>query len=290
MALNAIPQLLFDGLLTGSLYAMLAVSFGLIFATTRTFHFAHALVLTVGAYGAVVAGGYGVPFPLALLAGGVVAGAAGWLADAGVYRPLRRREALSLNIFLASLGLLIAGEAVIQFAFGPNSRPVPGFTATSVGLGPLATDSAHLLIAAVSWVLVVAVACFLRFTRYGLAIRGVESNPNLADAFGIDRARIFALVFVVGSFLAGIGGGLVALRDTAVPTMGLAPVLAAFIAAFIGGIGSTTGAVVGGVLLGLLEHLGGIVLPGYLQTIVAFVLLFLVLVTRPSGLVARAPS
>ena len=288
MELDAVPQLVLDGLLTGSLYAMLAVSFGLIFATTRTFHFAHALTLTVGAYAGVVAGERGLPLAAALVAAAVAGAAAGWLTDAGIYRPLRRRGALSLNIFLASLGLLIAGEAVIQFVFGPNSRPLRGFTSTGLQAGPIATGSVPILIAVVSWALVVAVACFLRFTRYGLAIRGVESNPFLAEAFGIDRARIFGLVFVLGSSMAGIGGALIALRDTATPTMGLAPILAAFIAAFVGGIGSLTGAVIGGVLLGLLEHLGGIVLPGYLQTIVAFVLLFVVLVARPSGLVARA--
>lgn len=287
MELDAIPQLLLDGLLTGSLYAMLAVSFGLIFATTRTFHFAHALILTVGAYAGVVAGERGLPIVLSLIAAAAVAGAAGWLTNAVVYRPLRKRGALTLNIFLASLGLLIAGEAVIQFVFGPSSRPLQGFTSTGLQAGPVATATVPVLMAVVSWILVILVACFLRFTRYGLAIRGVESNPFLADAFGIDRARIFGLVFVIGSSMAGVGGALLALRDTATPTMGLAPVLAAFIAAFIGGIGSLGGAVLGGVLLGMLEHLGGIVLPGYLQTIVAFVLLFIVLVVRPSGLVAK---
>ncbi|MQA84477.1 MAG: hypothetical protein GEV03_07605 [Streptosporangiales bacterium] len=288
MELDAIPQLVLDGLLTGSFYAMLAVSFGLIFATTRTFHFAHALTLTAGAYAAVVVGERGLPFVLALLAAGAVGGAVGWLTDAGLYRPLRRRGALSLNIFLASLGLLIAGEAVIQFVFGPNSRPLRGFTAAGLQAGPIATGTVQVVMAGVSWGLVILVACFLHFTRYGLAVRGVESNAFLAEAFGIDRGRIFGLVFAIGSVMAGVGGALLALQDTATPTMGLAPILAAFIAVFIGGIGSVAGAVIGGVLLGLLEHLGGIVLPGYLQTIVAFVLLFVVLLVRPSGLVARA--
>lgn len=287
---GAVLQLLFDGLLAGSFYAMLAVSFGLIFSTTRTFHFAHALTFTVGGYCAVVVGAGGLPLVAALLAAGLVGAAFGTATDAVIYRPLRRRGALSLNIFLAALGTLIAGEAVIQFVFGPNSRPLPGFTPTGVALGPVATSTVYLLIAAVSWVLVLAVGAFLRFTRYGLAIRGVESNPQLADAFGIARSRIFALVFAVGSFMAGTGGALFALRDTATPAMGVAPLLAAFIAAFIGGIGSVAGAAMGGLLLGILENLGGIILPGYLQSIVAFVLLFAVLVIRPSGLFARAST
>jgi branched-chain amino acid transport system permease protein len=134
---------------------------------------------------------------------------------------------------------------------------------------------------------VLGVAAFLRFTKYGLAIRGVESNPVLADAFGVSRVLIFELVFFIGSLLAGVGGVLFAARDTATPSMGLEPLLAGFIAVFIGGIGSIAGAAAGGLVLGLATSLGGIVLPGYLTNIVAFVILFVVLVVRPRGLVAR---
>lgn len=285
--LGAAPQLAFDGLLVGSFYAMLAVSFGIIFSTTRTFHFAHALTFTVGAYVGVVTAESGLPLWVAVLVGALAAACFGVTADLLVYRPLRRRQAKQLNVFLASLGLLIAGQAVVQFVFGPNSRPVPGVPQAGVALGSLATSSLQILIAAVSWVLVLLVAAFLRWTRYGLAIRGVESNAVLADAFGVSRTVIFALVFFVGSFLAGIGGVLFAARDTATPDMGLEPLLAAFIAVFIGGIGSVAGAAVGGLVLGLAESLGAIVLPGYLTNIVAFVLLFVVLIVRPRGLLAR---
>jgi branched-chain amino acid transport system permease protein len=287
---GAAPQLALDGLLVGSFYAMLAVSFGIIFATTRTFHFAHALTFTVGAYAGVLAAEAGAPFWLAIVVGGLVAGAFGVATDLVVYRPLRRRGASQLNVFLAALGFLIAGEAVVQFVFGPNSRPLPGAPTGGVQFGTLATGWLQILIAVLSWGAVLAVAAFLRFTKYGLAVRAVESNVVLADAFGVSRILIYELVFLVGSFLAGIGGVLFAARDTATPVMGVEPLLSAFIAVFIGGIGSIPGAAVGGLLLGLATSLGGIVLPGYLTSIVAFVILFGVLVVRPRGLVARGAS
>ncbi|MHA6629470.1 branched-chain amino acid ABC transporter permease [Pseudonocardia sichuanensis] len=284
---GAAPQLAFDGLLVGSFYAMLAVSFGIIFSTTRTFHFAHALTFTVGAYAGVLVAEAGLPFWAAIVVGGVVAGGFGVATDLVVYRPLRRRGASSLNVFLAALGVLIAGEAVVQFAFGPNSRPLPGAPTGGVQFGALATGWLQILIAVISWGAVLAVAAFLHFSKYGLAVRAVESNAVLADAFGVSRILIYELVFFLGSLLAGVGGVLFAARDTATPGMGVAPLLSGFIAVFIGGIGSIPGAVVGGLLLGMATSLGGIVLPGYLTSIVAFVILFAVLVVRPRGLLAR---
>jgi branched-chain amino acid transport system permease protein len=99
---------------------------------------------------------------------------------------------------------------------------------------------------------------------------------------------VFLLVFAVGSGLVGIGGALIALRDTASPFMGVAPVLAAFIAVFLGGIGSIPGAIVGGLVLGFAENMGGLLLPGHWQGVIAFVVLFVVLVFRPSGLLGTA--
>jgi branched-chain amino acid transport system permease protein len=284
---GAAPQLALDGLLVGSFYAMLAVSFGIIFATTRTFHFAHALTFTVGAYAGVLVAETGLPFWAAVVVGGLVSAGFGVATDLVVYRPLRRRGASALNVFLASLGLLIAGQAVVQYLFGPNSRPLPGAPSGGVVVGPIATGWLQVLIAVLGWCAVLAVAAFLRFTKYGLAVRGVESNAVLADAFGVSRLLIFELVFGVGSLLAGVGGVLYAARDTATPTMGVEPLLAGFIAVFIGGIGSIPGAAVGGLVLGLATSLGAIVLPGYLTGIVAFLILFAVLVVRPRGLLAR---
>ncbi len=286
MALNALPQLLLNGLFAGSFYAMMALSWGLIFSTAKIFHFAHALVFTIAAYAAWMAASAGMPIIATFLVAAVVGAAAGVGIDRSIYRPLRKRNALQLNVFLASLGVLLAGEAAIQFFFGVQARSIQGFSPTPLRIGRAGFTTLEVLVVVVSWAVIGAVFLFMR-TRQGTAIRAVESNPELSRAMGIDDEKVYRNVFLVGSTMAGIGSVLFALQETASPTMGVAPLIAAFIGVFIGGIGSIGGAVLGGLLLGMMENLGGIFLPGHLQVIVAFVLLFIVLLVRPIGLFAR---
>ncbi|MBI4634872.1 MAG: branched-chain amino acid ABC transporter permease [Candidatus Rokubacteria bacterium] len=278
-------QLATQGLISGSLYALLGVSWGLIFATTKTFHFAHALTLTAAAYAAVVAVDRGLPLPLGFVAAAVAGGGLGVLTELGLYRPLRRVHATQLNIFLASLGFLIAGESLVLIGFGPDARPLAGFPLAGIAFGPVAFTTIEALWMVGSWLLIAALMVWLWGARYGRAIRAVASNRELAQCVGVDPDRIHLLVFAIGSVLVAMGGTLLALRETASPTMGVQPVLAAFIAVFLGGIGSIPGAVLGGVVLGLAENMGGLVLPGHWQGVIAFVVLFLALVFRPSGLV-----
>jgi branched-chain amino acid transport system permease protein len=278
-------QLAANGLISGSLYGLLGVSWGLIFATTRVFHFAHALTLTVAVYGAVLAVdrlGVGLPvaFPLAAVIGCLF----GVATERVVYRPLRLANATQLNVFLASLGFLIVGESAILIAFGPQARELAGFPISGIALGPVAFTTIEGLWFVASWALLLPLMAALWWTRHGRAIRAVASNRELAQCVGIDPERIHVLVFAIGSTLAGLAGALMALRDTASPTMGVQPVLAAFIAVFLGGIGSILGALLGGLVLGLAENMGGLVLPGHWQGVISFVVLFLVLVFRPSGL------
>ena len=284
-------QLATNGLISGSLYALLGVSWGLIFATTKVFHFAHALTLTVAVYAAVlVVGPWGWGLPAGFLLAAVVGCLFGVATERVVYRPLRRVNATQLNIFLASLGLLIAGESAVLIVFGPQARDLPGFPISGIALGPVAFTTVEGLWLAGSWALLLLLIAWLWWTRYGRAIRAVASNRELAQCVGIDPERTSLLVFGIGSALVGLGGMLLALRDTVSPTIGVQPVLTAFIAVFLGGIGSIPGAVLGGLVLGLAENMGGLLLPGHWQGVIAFVVLFSVLVFRPTGLLGvRTP-
>ena len=286
MSFELAAQLVANGLIAGSLYALIGVSWGIIFATTKVFHFAHALTLPVAVYAAiVVVGQWGAPLVVGLMWAAGVGGLVGVATELAVYRPLRRSGAPRLNVFLASLGVLIAGESALLMVFGPQARELPGFPVVGVGVGPVAFTSVGALWVVASWTLIAALIAWLWRSRYGRAIRAVASNPELAHAMGIDPDRSFVLVFALGSALVGLAGSLLAIRDTASPTMGVAPVLAGVIAVFLGGIGSIPGAVVGGVVLGLAENVGGLVLPGHWQGVTAFVVLFVLLVFRPAGLV-----
>ena len=284
-------QLATNGLISGSLYALLGVSWGLIFATTKIFHFAHALTLTVAVYAAVLAvGQWGLGLPAGFFLAALVGCLFGVATERVVYRPLRRVNATSLNIFLASLGLLIAGESAVLIVFGPQARDLPGFPISGIALGPVAFTTVEGLWLAGSWALLLLLIAWLWWTRYGRAIRAVASNRELAQCVGIDPEHVSLLVFGIGSALVGLGGVLLALRDTVSPTIGVQPVLTAFIAVFLGGIGSIPGAVLGGLVLGLAENMGGLLLPGHWQGVIAFVVLFSVLVFRPTGLLGvRTP-
>jgi branched-chain amino acid transport system permease protein len=283
--LGLAAQLAANGLISGSLYALLAASWGLIFATTRIFHFAHALTLTIAVYGAVIAiDRLGVGLPAGFLLSAAVGCLFGLLTERVVYRPLRLANATQLNIFLASLGFLIVGENALLIGFGPQARELAGFPVSGIALGPVAFTTIEGVWFVASWALLLPLMAALWWTRQGRAIRAVASNSELAECVGIDPQRIHVLVFAIGSALVGLAGTLLALRDTASPTMGVQPILAAFIAVFLGGIGSIPGAVLGGLVLGLAENMGGLVLPGHWQGVISFVVLFLVLVFRPSGL------
>jgi len=283
--LGLAAQLAANGLMSGSLYGLLGVSWGLIFATTRVFHFAHALTLTVAVYGAVIAvDRLGVGLPVGFVLAAAIGCVFGMATERFVYRPLRLVNATQLNVFLASLGFLIVGESAILIGFGPQARELAGFPISGITFGPVAFTTIEGLWFVASWALLLPLMAALWWTRHGRAIRAVASNRELAQCVGIDPERIHALVFAIGSTLVGLAGALLALRDTASPTMGVQPVLTAFIAVFLGGIGSILGAVLGGLVIGLAENMGGLILPGHWQGVISFVVLFLVLVFRPSGL------
>jgi branched-chain amino acid transport system permease protein len=282
-------QLLVSGLVLGSVYALLAVSFGIIYATTETFHLAHSVVYTVAAYAAIVTvDSLGLPLAPAALAGLAAAVALGIAIETVCYRPMRRRNATVLAIFLASLGLAIVGPNLIQIMFGPENRNLPGFPNDTITLSENITFTVlDLTSVVVCWTCVAALSLALRRTRYGRAITAVRTNQEMAMAVGIPVERIFAIVFAVGSLLVGVAALLFTMDRVAFPTMGLSPVLTGFIAVFLGGIGSTIGAAVGGLTLGLITSLSGLWLSGDYSPAVVFGLLFILLLIRPQGLFGR---
>ena len=281
-------QLTVTGLLTGVVYALLGVSWGLIYGTTRTFHFAHGLAYACAAYAAVAATQH--------LAGnlvvGIVAGVLGAMVvglacELLVYAPLRRRATLQLGIFLASLGILIAGQSFLQIGFGPDAQTLK---VPSLGIqiwGPVAASRPLLLSSGIAAVLVLALALFLQRTRLGREIRATARNYDLAELVGIRSPQVYALTFAIGSAMIGPAAVLFALDNVATPQMGVSAVLYAFIAVFLGGLESLWGAVIGGIALGLIAQWSSLWLPAYWQTTAAFALFFLVLVLRPAGILGR---
>lgn len=291
VTLRLFEQLLVSGVVVGSSYALIAVSFGIIYSTTRVFHFAHSIVYAVTAYAAVVAvDNLGLPLLPAAIVGLAAAVALGILIELVFYRPMRKAGATLLGIFLVSLGITIAGPNLLQIIFGPVNKPLPGFNVHTHAYGEVTYTNLDMLTVALTWTLIVVLILFQERTRFGRAITAVRTNREMAAAVGISPARIYLLVFGIGSLLVGVASILFTVNGVASPQMGLEPVLTGFIAVFLGGIGSTSGAALGGFVLGLASNLSGLWLSSDFSPAVVFGVLFVLLIVRPQGLLGKVPT
>lgn len=291
MDLTLLAQLTVSGVVVGSTYALLGVSFGVIYATTKIFHLAHAVAYAGAAYAAVWSADHlGLGFWPALVAGLVVAVLLGVGIEVLFYRPMRRRSATLLTIFLVSLGISVAFPNLLQLMFGPENQTLRLPDNPTYELGASTISRHDIVSIAVSWLLVAAVALFIARTRFGRSVTAMRTNPVMAEAVGIDGRRVYAVVFVLGSLLVGAAGLLFTTKGVATPTMGLQPTLIGFIAAFLGGIGSLWGAALGGLALGLISSWSALYLQVDYGPVVVFGAMFLVLLVRPQGLLGKAAA
>jgi branched-chain amino acid transport system permease protein len=281
-------QLLANGVINGSHYALLGLGFGLIFATTRIVHFAYGPVFTFAAYSAwYVSGSLGAPLLVGLaaaLATAVLLGLASYLL---LYRPLELNRAPPLVPLIASLGLYIVLENLVGIIFGTGVRTVE-FETGVYFLGPVFFTSVHLWQVGAFVLIASALALFLRRTRYGKAILAMTDDPEMARVIGIDTLRVSLLVFAVGSAISAVPAMLTMLKDGASTHMGFAAVFMGFVAVIVGGVGSLRGAVAGGFLLGLVESIGLWQISTEWQSSIAFIILFLMIMLRPEGLFGMA--
>lgn len=291
MNLELLAQLTVSGLVVGMTYALLGVSFGIVYATTKIFHLAHAVAYAGSAYAAIWASErLGLGLLLSCLVGLLVGTALGLLIELLAYRPMVRRDATLLSIFLVSLGISVAFPNLLQIVFGPANKSLSGFQNQTYDMDLVTVTRHDLLTGLVATLLIAAVVLFVSRTRFGRSITAMRTNPTMAAAVGIDRKSVYLLVFGLGSLLVSFSGLLFTLRGVATPTMGLAPVLIAFIAAFLGGIGSLTGAALGGLVLGLVSSWSALFLEVDYGPVVVFGAMFLVLLVRPQGLLGKVAA
>jgi branched-chain amino acid transport system permease protein len=286
--MDLVAQLLVNGIVNGSHYALLGLGFGLIFGPTRITHFAFGPLYALSAYaGWTAAVPLGLPLPLAALAG-ILAGALSGVATYRIlYRPFERRQSPSLVVLIASLGLFIVLENVIGIIFGSDTKVVSGFSADVFLVGDVVFTSVQA--AQVLALLVVGslLALFLTRSDYGKAVMAMTDNPEMARIIGIDTVKVASLAFALGSAVAAVAALLILLKEGATPYMGFSAVFMGFVAVVVGGIGSLRGAVVGGLALGVVENIGTWQIPTEWQGTIAFVVLFLVLLFKPRGLFSR---
>jgi branched-chain amino acid transport system permease protein len=292
-------QQLVNGLTSGSVYALIALGYTMVYGILRLINFAHGDVYMLGAffglYAARALHADQNPNPVKALAVLLIAmlgcGLAGIVIERGAYKPVRRSPRLSALITAIGVSLLLENGGRLVFGADPKFFPqiIP---LHNIALGGGVTISnQQLIILVVSLTLMALLRIIVGYTRVGKAMQAVSYNPTAAALMGISVDRIITFTFVLGSMLAAAAGVLVALKDPKIePYMGLLPGLKAFVAAVLGGIGSIPGAVVGGLVMGIAEVMVvGYVSPTYRDAI-AFVLLIVILLVRPSGILGRNTS
>ena len=293
--MQELAQLLANGLVTGSVIAIAAIGLSLVYGILKIVNFAHGEYLTLGAYMAFVVNvTLGTNMVLAALFAMVATAAAGVLLEFVLWRPMRRRGAGLVSLFIVSIGLALVMRHVIFLVWGSESRKYDVDVFQVYDLGPIRLSQSQIVVIAVAFGAIVVVGLMLARTRLGKAMRALADNRDLASIAGIDVDRIVTYTWAVGAALAGLGGVLQGLVQSAfTPNMGFTLLLPIFAAVVLGGVGSAYGALVGGVVLGVVmevatwDALAGGVESVY-KPVVAFAVLIVALLLRPQGIFGKA--
>jgi branched-chain amino acid transport system permease protein len=283
-------QLLVNGLETGCELGVVAISFSLIYATTKIFHVAHAGIYTMGGYLAWWLVTHGAPSVVALLLAVAACTAGGALIQSQLYARLERRGATHLVILIASLGTLAVMQNIIAAVFTPNilQFPVPWANNVVVLGGNVRLTWAQLLTIAVSLAAYAGVMWFAHRTILGKRIRAVASNPFLAQITRLQPQSAYVIVVAIASAIVALPGVLVPLDLGLQPYGGITPLLTATIAMIAGGVGSITGAFALAIVIAELQNLSLLVMPGEWSIGITFFIFLIFMLFRPTGLfVAR---
>lgn len=286
---DQVVERIFNGLNFGLLLALVAIGLSLVFGTTGLSNFAHAELVTFGGlmallFGVTLALPIWIAIPIAL----VLSAAFGWLNDAALWKPLRKRGVGLIPMMIVSIGLSLAVRYVYQFFVGGDTQQLPGATDTTLSIGAFGLSWVDVGSMVISIIVLVGVGYFLLRTRIGKATRAVSDNPSLAAASGIDVDRVIRIVWVLAGSLAGLGGILWAYFRPGVSwDMGFQILLLTFAAVTLGGLGTAFGALVGSLIVGLLVELSTLIIPSDMKYVGALVILILVLLLRPQGILGR---
>jgi len=283
-----VGQVIISGLLAGSLYALVALGLGLIFGVMRVLNVAHGPVLMLGAYTTFwLFQWFGLNPYLSLLASMPLL----FVVGAALQHVLVRRVtgAPELSSLLLTFGVSIALVNLAQLAFTSDLRSVEYLTGSFVW-GPFAFSKSRVIACGFSIAITVGAFLFLRHTRLGKALRAVSQSREVAQVCGVDVERVHLIAFGIASALAAAGGTLVAVMVAIQPEMGAGYTFKSFLVIVLGGAGNYPGALLGGLLLGLVEQLSSLFLTTQVNEAVAYVLLVLVLLARPTGLLRGRAS
>ena len=284
---------LISGISLGSVYAIIALGYTMVYGIAKMLNFAHGDIIMVGAFAAfTVVNTMGLPTGLGILTAVVICTILGVTVERIAYKPLR--GASSLAVLITAIGVSYLLQNLVLLIFGPTPKK---FTSV-IDLPPLQLAGGQLSISAVTIVtvitclaVIVALTTFINKTKMGQAMLAVSEDREAATLMGINVNSTIALTFAIGSALAAVAGVLFcSAYDNLDPYIGSMPGIKAFVAAVFGGIGSIPGAFIGGIVLGIIEQLAKRYISDQLSNAIVFLVLILVLLIRPTGLFGRKIS
>jgi branched-chain amino acid transport system permease protein len=286
--INAILEQLLNGLRTGSIYALIALGYTMVYGIAKMINFAHGDIIMVGAYSLYVCVALlHLPPVLAVLVTIAVCAVLGIIIEKVAYKPLRKAQPLAVLITAIGMSYLLQNAALLIFKATPipfgSIIKVPSLKIGGVNISGLTIVT--LIVTAVSMILL---TLFINKTKTGRAMRAVSEDKGAAELMGINVNQTISVTFAIGSALAAVAGILfISQYETLLPTLGALPGIKAFVAAVLGGIGSIPGAMLGGLILGIIESLSKAYISTQLSDAIVFGVLVIVLLVRPSGLLGK---
>ena len=283
---------LINGISLGSVYAIIALGYTMVYGIAKMLNFAHGDVIMVGAYVSFCAMQYlGLPKLVSVVLAMVVCTALGIVIEGLAYKPLRKAPSLAVLITAIGVSMFLQNLAQLIFSATPKPYPSTVISTRSLSLGGLTVNLLTLVTLGVSIVLMFGLSAFVRFTKTGKAMRAVSEDMGASQLMGINVNNTISITFAIGSALAAIGAVLYCMAYPLVsPTMGSLPGLKAFIAAVFGGIGILPGAMIGGFVMGIAESLTKSYISSQMSDAVVYGILIIMLLVKPTGLLGKRAS
>ena len=289
--MDKLIQTLISGLSIGSIYALIALGYTMVYGIAKMLNFAHGDIIMVGAYAVITAVfTMGLPPFIAILISIALCALLGIVIEFLAYRPLRQAQPLAVLITAIGVSYLLQNLALL--IYGSEQKAFPTIVALpTVHIGGVYIDGITLATLVVTAVIMVALSLFINKTRMGKAMRAVSEDKEAAELMGISVNRTITVTFAIGSALAGVAAIFYGAAYTYIrPTTGAMPGIKAFTAAVFGGIGSIPGAMLGGILLGVIEQLSKTYISTLWADAIVFGVLVVVLVVKPNGLLGKKIS
>lgn len=291
MSIQEFMQHLVNGTSLGSLYALIAIGYTMVYGILRLINFAHGDIFMLGVYITYYGITYTpIPWWLVFILSAVITGVFGLVLERLAYKPLRSAPRITIMISAIGASFLLQNLGVLVFGGRPKAFPIPDVLSKTLVVGGVSVAIVSVVIPIITILLLMGLTFIIQKTKTGMAMRALSKDYEAASLMGIDINRVISFTFFIGSFLAAVGGILWGTKyPQLMPLMGVMPGLKCFIAAVIGGIGNITGAVIGGFILGL----GEIMLVAFLPTLTgyrdafSFILLIVILLVKPTGLMGE---